>query len=217
MPAKELLVLSWKQFTHLTVDGIVEPHYINSATSLQNPRQGRLMAVYVLTPARRAALEKHNRNRLAGAGKSETEADSERLPQSFAAGVAAYSVHSAIHSEERINERIIKRHVELAEFHHRQLNRLRAHADPTSALSNPDFDPDVARREAIAILNRRAKRKRELETVSSFVALAYGISGGWLRIQLSMMASCSGIDIAKLRLPPPNRSETIRTCPPSNL
>ncbi|MCB0931051.1 MAG: hypothetical protein KDB71_04025 [Mycobacterium sp.] len=30
MPAKELLVLSWKQFTHLTVDGIVEPHYINS-------------------------------------------------------------------------------------------------------------------------------------------------------------------------------------------
>lgn len=30
MPASELLILSWKQFAHLTVDGIVEPHYINS-------------------------------------------------------------------------------------------------------------------------------------------------------------------------------------------
>lgn len=29
-PASELLILSWKQFANLTVDGIVEPHYINS-------------------------------------------------------------------------------------------------------------------------------------------------------------------------------------------
>ncbi|MCB0931052.1 MAG: hypothetical protein KDB71_04030 [Mycobacterium sp.] len=119
------------------------------------------MAVYVLTPARRAALEKAQQE---SARRRRKIRNRSRLRKTAAvvavAGVAAYSVHSAIHSEERINERIIKRHVELAEFHHRQLNRLRAHADPTSALSNPDFDPDVARREAIAILNRRAKRKK---------------------------------------------------------
>lgn len=30
MPSPELLILAWKQFLHLSVDGIVEPHYVNS-------------------------------------------------------------------------------------------------------------------------------------------------------------------------------------------
>ncbi|MCH9736131.1 MAG: hypothetical protein K0U78_16525 [Actinomycetia bacterium] len=29
MPATDTLILSWKHFSHLTVDGIVEPHYQN--------------------------------------------------------------------------------------------------------------------------------------------------------------------------------------------
>ncbi|MCH9736130.1 MAG: hypothetical protein K0U78_16520 [Actinomycetia bacterium] len=79
-------------------------------------------------------------------------------------GIAAYSVISHKLEEREflsdpVNQAIINRHTELARYHHRQLNSLRASVFPTSALTNLQFDAEAARLEAIEILRRR-KRKR---------------------------------------------------------
>lgn len=120
------------------------------------------MAVYVLTPARRAALEKAQQESARRRRKIKNRSRIRKTAAVVAvAGVAAYSVHSSFHSEERVNERIIKRHVELAEFHHNRLNSLRVHAYPTSVMTNPEFNPEAARLEAISILNRRTKKRKK--------------------------------------------------------
>lgn len=125
------------------------------------------MAEYRMTPARAAALKKAQAASAQKRRRNGNRSRTTRLVNRGTVGlavvgtaVAAHSVYSNFYSQEAINERIIGKHVELAQFHHEQLNRLRARAFPTSVMTEPDFNPTKARLEAIAILNQRKKKRK---------------------------------------------------------
>lgn len=125
------------------------------------------MAAYRMTPARRAALEKAQaasaRKRRKGGNRRRTSRSRNRkaLAVVAVAGAVGGTVAAQhVVSRQAVNRRIVARHVELASYQHQRLNSLRAGAFPTTALTNPPFDADAARHEAIQLLSRTKRRKK---------------------------------------------------------
>lgn len=127
------------------------------------------MAGYVLTPARRAALEKaqeasarkrrklHTRSRIRrnikiGAGVS-------AAALAGVGTVAAYSAGTQYRAN-LVSERIIKRHIDLARYQHREMTSLRSHVFPMTALTALPFNEQAAREEALRILAASKNRKK---------------------------------------------------------
>lgn len=124
------------------------------------------MAAYRMTPARRAALEKAQaasaRKRRKGTKSRAARLRSRKTLAVVAVAGAVGGTVAAKHvvSARAVDRRIIAKHVELASYQHRRLTSLRAGAFPTTALTNPPFDADAARLEAIRILNTTRKKRR---------------------------------------------------------
>lgn len=121
------------------------------------------MAVYRMTPARRAALEKAQaasaaKRRLATRGRSSRLLNRKTVALVAIGGVVAHKIGQQLEENrfESENQKIIDRHTELARFHNARLNRLRSMVFPMQFPR--DFDKESARREAIDVLKRKKKR-----------------------------------------------------------